>query len=55
MVVCRVILKGQHIYSVIQVVYSVLYIVAKGHFFSVVIRKDITKIFMKCERVYSLL
>ncbi len=38
-----VILKGQQIYTVIQAVHSLLYIVAKCHFFSVVTWKDIIK------------
>ncbi len=36
MAVCRVILRGQQIYTVIQAVHSLLYIVAKCNFFSVV-------------------
>ena len=43
MAVCCIILRGQHIFSVIQAVYSLFYIVAKCHFFSVVTRKDILK------------
>ena len=36
-------------YFVIQAVHSLLYIVAKCHFFSVVTRKDILKHLQKCE------
>ncbi len=43
MAVCWVILRGQQIYTVIQAVHSLLYIVAKCHFFSVVTWKDIIK------------
>ncbi len=43
MAVCWVILRGKQIYSVIQAVHSLLYIVAKCHFFSVVTWKDIIK------------
>ncbi len=45
----RVILRGQQIYTVIQAVHSLLYIVAKCHFFSVVTWKDIIKYLQKCE------
>ncbi len=41
--VCWVILRGQQIYTVIQAVHSLLYIVANCHFFSVVTWKDIIK------------
>ncbi len=34
--VCLVILRAQQMYTVIQAVHSLLYIVAKCHFFSVV-------------------
>ncbi len=44
-----VILRGQQIYTVIQAVHSLLYIVAKCHFFSVVTWKDIIKYLQKCE------
>ncbi len=37
------------IYTVIQAVHSLLYIVAKCNFFSVVTRKDIIKYLQKCE------
>ena len=43
------ILKEQQIYTVIQAVHSLLYIVAKCHFFSVVTWKDIIKYLQKCE------
>ncbi len=36
MAVCLVVLRGQQIYTVIQAVHSLLYIVAMCHFFSVV-------------------
>ncbi len=49
--VCWVILRGQQIYTVIQAVHSLLYIVAKCNFFSVVTWKD-NKIFTKMWRVY---
>ena len=49
MAVCWVILRGQQIYTVIQAVHSLLYIVAKCHFFSVVTWKDILKYLQKCE------
>ncbi len=49
MAVCWVILRGQQIYTVIQAVHSLLYIVAKCHFFSVVTWKDIIKYLQKCE------
>jgi hypothetical protein len=42
------ILRGQQIYTVIQAVHSLIYIVAKRHFFSVVTIKY-NKIFNKCE------
>ncbi len=45
MAVCWVILRGQQMYTVTQAVHSLLYIVAKSHFFSVVTWKDI----IKCE------
>ncbi len=48
MAVCWVILRGQQIYTVIQAVHSLLYIVAKCHFFSVVTWKDV-KYLQKCE------
>ncbi len=41
MIVCWVILRGQQIYTVIQAVHSLLYVVVKCHFFSVVTWKDI--------------
>ncbi len=46
---CWVILRGQQIYTVIQAVHSLLYIVAKCHFYSVVTWKDIIKYLQKCE------
>ncbi len=49
MAVCWVILRGQQIDTVIQAVHSLLYIVAKCHFFSVVTWKDIIKYLQKCE------
>ncbi len=49
MAVCWVILRGQQIYTVIQAVHSLLYIVAKCHFFSVVTWKDIITYLQKCE------
>ncbi len=49
MAVCWVILRGQQIYTVIQAVHSLLCIVAKCHFFSVVTWKDIIKYFQKCD------
>ncbi len=49
MAVCWVILRGQLIYTVIQAVHSLLYIVAKCHFFSVVTCKDIIKYLKTCE------
>ncbi len=49
MSVCWVILRGQQIYTVIQAVHWLLYIVAKCHFFSVVTWKDIIKYLQKCE------
>ncbi len=45
--VCWVILRGQQMYTVIQAVHSLLYIVEKCHFFSVVTWKDITKYLQK--------
>ncbi len=48
MTVCWVILRGQLIYTVIQAVHSLLYIVAKCNFFSVVTWKDI-RYLQKCE------
>ncbi len=47
MTVCWVILRGQQINTVIQAVHSLLYIVAKCHFFSVVTWKDIIKYLQK--------
>ncbi len=47
--VCWVILRGQQMYTVIQAVHSLLYIVAKWHFFSVVTWKYIIKYLQKCE------
>ncbi len=47
-------LRGQQIYTVVQAVHSLLYIVAMCHFFSVVTLKDIIKYLQKCE-VYLLL
>ncbi len=49
MAVCWVILRGQQIYTVIQAEHTLLYIVAKGHFFSVETWKDIIKYLQKCE------
>ncbi len=49
MPVCWVILRGHQIYTVIQAVHSLLYIVAKCHFFSVVTWKDIIQYLQKCE------
>ncbi len=49
MAVCWVMLRGQQIYTVIQAVHSLIYIVAKCHFFSVVTWKDIIKYLQKCE------
>ncbi len=49
MAACWVILRGQQIYTVIQAVHSLLYIVAKCNFFSVVTWKDIIKYLQKCE------
>ncbi len=49
MAVCWVILRGQQIYTVIQAVHTLLYIVAKCHFFSVVTWKDIIKYLQKYE------
>ncbi len=46
---CWVILKGQQIYTVIQAVHSLLYIVAKCNFFSVVTWKGIIQYLQKCE------
>ncbi len=42
-------LRGQQIYTVIQAVHSLHYIVAKCHFFSVVTWKDRIKYLQKCE------
>ncbi len=42
-------LRGQQIYTVIQDINSLLYIIAKYHFFSVVTLKDIIKYLQKCE------
>ncbi len=42
-------LRGQQIYTVIKAVHSLLYIVAKCHFFSVVTWKDIIKYLQKCD------
>ncbi len=47
--VCWVILRGQQMYTVIQAIHSLLYIVAKCHLFSVVTWKDIIKYLQKCE------
>ncbi len=47
--VCWVILRGQKIYTVIQAAHSLLYIVAKCQFFSVVTWKYIIKYLHKCE------
>ncbi len=49
MPVCWVILREQQIYTVIQAVHSLLYIVAKCHFFSVLIWKHIIKYLQTCE------
>jgi len=46
---CCVILRGQQVYTNIQAVHSLLYIVAKCHLFSVVIWKVIIKYLQKCE------
>ncbi len=48
MAVCWVILRGQQMYIVIQAVHSLLYIVEKWHFFSVVTWKYIIKYLQKC-------
>ena len=52
-------LEGTAIYTDRQAVYSLIYIVAKCHFFSefhsFLHMKRYTKIFMECEGVYSLL
>ncbi len=42
-------MRGQQIYTVIQAVHSLIYIVAKYHFFSVVKLKGIIKYLQKCE------
>ncbi len=55
MAVCWVILSGQQIYTVIQAVLSLLYIVATCHFFSAVTWKDIITYLQKMWGVYSLL
>ncbi len=52
---CWVILRGHQIYTIIQALHSLLYIVAKCHFFSVVTLKDIIKYLHKIWGVYSLL
>ncbi len=49
MAVCWVILRGQQMYTVIKAVHSLLYIVTKCHFFSVVTWRDILKYLQKCE------
>ncbi len=50
MAVCWVILRGQQIYTVIQAVHSLLYIVAKCHFFNVVVTwKYVIRYLQKCE------
>ncbi len=49
MAVCWVILRGQLIYTVIQAVHSLFYIVAKFNFFSVVTWKDILRYLQKYE------
>ncbi len=50
MAVCGVILRGQQIYTVIQAVDPLLYIVAKCHFFQCCHMKIYNKIFLKkCE------
>ncbi len=49
MAVCWVILSGRQIYTVIQAVLSLLYIVAKYHFFSAVTWKYIIKYLQTCE------
>ncbi len=49
MAVCWVTLRGQRIYTVIQAVHTLLYIVEKCHFFSVETWKDIIKYLQKCE------
>jgi len=53
MALCWAILRGQQIYTVIQAVHSLLYIVAKCHFSSVVTWKYIIKYFQKCEGVLT--
>ncbi len=50
MTVFWVILRGQQMYTVIQAVHSILYNVAKCHFFSVVTWKDKIKYVNKIER-----
>ncbi len=49
MAVCWVILRGQQIYTIIQAVHSLIFIVAKWNFFSVVTWRDIIKYLQKCE------
>ncbi len=49
MAVCWIILRWQQIYTVIQTVHSLLYIVAKCNLFSVVTWKDLIKYLQKCE------
>ncbi len=49
MAVCWDILRGQQIYTVIQTIYSLLYIVAKCNFFSVVTWKYIITYLQKFE------
>ncbi len=49
MAVCWVILRRQQIYTVIHAVHSLLYIVAKCNFFSVVTWKYLIKCLRKCE------
>ncbi len=49
MVVCWVIWRGQQIYTVIQAVHSLLYIVTKCYFFSVVTWKVIIQNVQICE------
>ncbi len=45
--------RGQQMYTVIQAVHSLLYIVAKCHFFSVTTSKDIIKYLQKCKGVLT--
>ncbi len=49
MTVCWVILRGQQMYTFIQAVHSLLYIVAKCNFFSVATWNDIIQYLHKCK------